>query len=185
LGKRSDYERKPRDFYPTPLAAVQPLIAHLPRSFNFAEPCAGDGRLITHIESLHNSCSCTWASDIEPQGDNIDELDALELSETHVVDCDIIITNPPWERTKKSGFLLHSMIEHFSDLRPTWLLFDADWSYTLQSSTLIKRCQKIVTVGRVKWIEDSAGTGKDNAAWYLFDKSWKESYTKFYGRVTS
>lgn len=182
MGKRSDYERKPRDYYPTPLAAVQPLIAHLPRSFNFAEPCAGDGRLISHIESLHNSCSCIWASDIEPQGDDIDELDALELLETHVVDCDIIITNPPWERTKKSGYLLHAMIEHFSNLRPTWLLFDADWIHTQQSSELVNsRLCKIVSIGRVKWIEDSAGTGKDNCCWYLFDVK-KDAPTQFVGR---
>ena len=40
MGKRSDFERKPRDFYPTPFAAVEPLIQHLPQGFAFAEPCA-------------------------------------------------------------------------------------------------------------------------------------------------
>jgi len=183
LGKRSDYERKPRDYYPTPLAAVKPLIPHLPASFTFCEPCAGDARLIDHIEELHEDASCLTAFDIEPQAGDVDELDALELAEEHVRGCDYIITNPPWERSKKSGYLLHAMIEHFSNLRPTWLLFDADWSYTLQSSKLITRCESIVSVGRVKWIEDSAGTGKDNAAWYLFNKNWSVGYSKFYGRV--
>ena len=182
MGKRSDYERKPRDYYPTPLAAVQPLIAHLPQSFGFAEPCAGDGRLVTHIESLHNSCSCVYASDIEPQGDDIEELDALELAEEHLTGCDVIITNPPWERTKKSGYLLHAMIEHFSNLRPTWLLFDADWIHTQQSSDLVKsRLCKIVSIGRVKWIEDSSGTGNDNCCWYLFDAK-KTGPVEFCGR---
>jgi hypothetical protein len=182
LGKRSDYERKPRDYYPTPLAAVQPLITHLPESFCFAEPCAGDGRLINHIESLHNSCSCAWASDIEPQGDDIEQLDALELDNQHLAACDVIITNPPWERSKKSGFLLHTMIEHFSNLRPTWLLFDADWIHTQQSSDLVRtRLRKVVSIGRVKWIEDSAGTGKDNCMWYLFDVN-KNTPTEFIGR---
>ena len=182
MGKRSDYERKPRDYYPTPLAAVQPLIAHLPQSFSFAEPCAGDGRLITHIENLHNSCSCVFASDIEPQSADIEEFDALDITEEQLAGCDIIITNPPWERTKKSGYLLHAMIEHFSDLRPTWLLFDADWIHTQQSSELVKsRLCKIVSIGRVKWIEDSAGTGKDNCCWYLFD-SKKDEPTQFIGR---
>lgn len=183
MGKRSDYERKPRDYYPTPLAAVKPLIPHLPQSFSFVEPCAGDGRLINHIEQLHNSCDCIYAYDIEPQAEDVDELDALDLNEHDVTGADLIITNPPWERSKKSGYLLHAMIERFSDLRPTWLLFDADWSYTLQSSKLITRCESIVSVGRVKWIEDSAGTGKDNAAWYLFNKNWSGGYSKFYGRV--
>jgi hypothetical protein len=182
LGKRSDYERKPRDFYPTPLAAVKPLIPHLPESFTFCEPCAGDARLIYHIETLHADASCITAYDIEPQADDVEELDALDLDETHVEHCDFIITNPPWERSKKSGYLLHAMIERFSDLRPTWLLFDADWMHTEQSADLVKdRLVKIVSIGRVKWIEDSAGTGKDNCCWYLFDKP-NQSGTEFHGR---
>jgi hypothetical protein len=38
-----------------------------------------------------------------------------------------------------------------------------------------------VAIGRVKWIEDSKFTGKDNACWYLFDKN-EMSGTQFYGR---
>jgi hypothetical protein len=30
-------------------------------------------------------------------------------------------------------------------------------------------------VGRVRWIPDSKHDGKDNAAWYLFDQSWKSA----------
>jgi len=33
MGKRSDFERVERDFYPTPLDAVKPLIPHLPDEF--------------------------------------------------------------------------------------------------------------------------------------------------------
>lgn len=183
LGKRSDYERKPRDYYPTPLAAVKPLIPHLPQSFSFCEPCAGDGRLINHIETLHNSCDCIYAFDIEPQAGDIEELDALDITEQHIAGSDLIITNPPWERSKKSGYLLHTMIEHFSNLRPTWLLFDADWMHTEQSAELVKsRLVQIVSIGRVKWIEDSAGTGKDNCCWYLFDKT-NHGETEFHGRT--
>lgn len=181
MGKRSDFERKPRDYYPTPQAAVTPLVPHLPKSFVFAEPCAGDGRLIEHLEKLTDS-ACSWASDIEPQTVDIEELDALELAEEHLVGTDLIITNPPWIRTPKSGFLLHRMITHFSDLRPTWLLFDADWPHTVQSAELVKtRLSKIVSIGRVKWIEDSDGTGKDNCAWYLFEKT-NGGRTEFVGR---
>jgi len=40
MGKRSDFERVERDFYPTPEAAVLPLLPHLPDSyFTFIEPC--------------------------------------------------------------------------------------------------------------------------------------------------
>ena len=30
-------------------------------------------------------------------------------------------------------------------------------------------CSDIVAIGRVKWIEGSKHTGKDNACWYMFD----------------
>lgn len=179
MGKRSDYVRKPRDYYPTPLAAVTALVPHLPSTFTYAEPCAGDGRLIKHISSLLPDSECAFASDIElrESEEDIEELDAFDLSEEHLQHSDYIITNPPWDRK-----ILHPMIEHFSTLRPTWLLFDADWVHTIQSSELVKkRLCKIVSIGRVKWIEDSAGSGKDNAAWYLFDLN-KTTSTEFYGR---
>lgn len=184
MGKRSDYERKPRDFYQTPVAAVRPLLPFLPKTLLFIEPCAGDGRLIDHIETAHENAECVAAYDIEPQRDDIEELDALDLTGAEVPNGSLIITNPPWIRTKQSGFLLHAMIEHFSDLAPTWLLFDADWIHTIQSSELVKtRLQKIVSIGRVKWIEDSAGTGKDNCCWYYFVHSLQKiGPTEFYGR---
>lgn len=179
MGKRSDYVRKPRDYYPTPLAAVVPIIPHLPSSFTFAEPCAGDGRLIKHIHALAPGSECSFASDIEPRenDEDIEEYDAFDITEAQLAHTDIIITNPPWERK-----ILHPLIEQFSDLRPTWLLFDADWIHTIQSSSLVtSRLCKIVSIGRVKWIEDSAGSGKDNACWYLFDAK-KAGPTEFHGR---
>jgi len=38
-----------------------------------------------------------------------------------------------------------------------------------------------VAIGRVKWIEDSDGAGKDNACWYFFDASFTGP-TTFVGR---
>ena len=172
MGKRSDFERKPRDFYPTPFAAVEPLISHLPRKFRFSEPCAGDGQLCRHLEYFGGLCM--WASDIEPQLAGIAKNDFTEIREWHCIDSDFIITNPPWDRS-----VLHPMIDHFSLLRPTWLLFDADWPHTKQSSDYMKKCSKIVSVGRIKWFGNM--TGKDNCAWYLFEN--KEMETKFYGRT--
>jgi hypothetical protein len=42
--------------------------------------------------------------------------------------------------------------------------------------------KKIVSIGRVKWIEDSKSVGKDNCCWYLFDRVGSDK-TKFYGRM--
>lgn len=169
MGKRSSFERRERDFYPTPAEAVEPLLPHLPEGFTFAEPCAGDGALIDHLPGL-----CVWASDIEPRSGGIKEWDALTIPKPNA---DFIITNPPWDRK-----LLHPMITHFSSLAPTWLLFDADWPHTKQSAPFMPFLRKIVSVGRVKWIPDSKMTGKDNCAWYLFDNSGRHE-TVFVGRT--
>jgi hypothetical protein len=175
MGKRSDFERIERDFYPTPYEAVLPLIDHLPQKpFSFIEPCAGDGRLVKHIQS-HGGI-CTWASDIEPQADFVVKADALEVNYDEVGQ--YIITNPPWNRK-----ILHPMIEHFSNLAPTWLLFDADWMHTKQSTQYLTKLKKVVSIGRVKWIEGSSSVGKDNCCWYLFHDTKMVKPIEFWGRI--
>jgi len=171
MGKRSDFERKPRDFYPTPMEAVKPLLEHLPKDFTFAEPCAGNGALIEHLETKG---ICMWASDIEPQADGIHKNDYSDVGFDELIESEYVITNPPWDRK-----ILHPMIEYFSPKIKTWLLFDADWMHTKQSVPYMAMCIKIVSVGRIKWFGNM--TGKDNCAWYLFDK--KVNNTIFYGRT--
>ncbi len=56
MGKRSNFERREADFYPTPRAAVVPLIPYLRGIRSFAEPCAGDGALVRHLESFGLRC---------------------------------------------------------------------------------------------------------------------------------
>ncbi len=163
MGKRSNFERVERDFYPTPFEAVKPLLEHLTLSEGFVEPCAGNGDLINHLEGAGHIC--TYSSDITPQSFLTTVHSYEYLTDRMCAGADYIITNPPWDRK-----ILHHMIDHFRGLRPTWLLFDADWMHTKQSSEYMKYCRKIVSVGRVKWIPDSKMTGKDNCAWYLFDK---------------
>lgn len=176
MGKRSDFQRNARDFYRTPRLAVLPLLDHLPDEFTYWEPCAGDGALKDIIPG------CRMASDIEPMRSDIRRFDALSsFAAIGTVDVDFIITNPPWSRDKKSGYILHRMIAHFSALRPTWLLFDADWVHTKQSTPFMPWLRKIVSVGRVKWIPDSKMTGKDNCAWHLFDQH-TSGPTEFVGR---
>ena len=167
----------PRDFYPTPMAAVLPLLPHLEYGSMFLEPCAGDGALVDHLESA--GMSCLVASDIQPMRKDVIFRDAIGIyGALDDNSADYIITNPPWDRK-----ILHPMIEHFSAMRPTWLLFDADWMHTKQSAPFMAYLRKIVSAGRVKWISDSKMTGKDNCAWYLFDQNVTAGGTTFYGRT--
>lgn len=127
MGKRSSFDRVPRDFYPTPREAVVPLLRHLDRDTRFCEPCAGNGALIDHLTAAGHRCASAW--DIEPQRDDIAQHDA-RLRLIGNIDC--FITNPPWDR-----LILHELIVHLSDQHPTWLLFDADWIHTRWRSTTI------------------------------------------------
>jgi hypothetical protein len=168
MGKRSNFERRPADFYPTPRAAVVPLIPYLRASNvrSFAEPCAGEGDLVRHLEGF--GLHCAYSGDIS-RGQ-----DALEIDHYGAVDC--IITNPPYTRD-----LLHRLIEHFQRIAPTWLLLTADWVSTLQAVPYLSRCSDMVTIGRVKWFEHSKYTSKDNFAWYRFDARHKGA-TATHGR---
>ena len=154
MGKRSNFTRREADFYQTPRAAVVPLIPHLRGIRSFAEPCAGDGALVRHLESF--SLRCVYAGDIS-RGQ-----DALALD--HYGAADAIITNPPYTRE-----LMHRLIAHFQAIAPTWLLIDFDWSATKQAAEYLSYCSDIVVLARLKWFEGSKDSGKDNHAWYRFD----------------
>ena len=161
MGKRSDFERRPRDAYATPYEAVVPLLVHLRPGTRFDEPCCGEGDLIRHLE--RHGHQCLGYGDKFPTIPGEDPLDALE---TESCDADCFITNPPWDRK-----VLHPLIERLSSIAPTWLLFDADWLHTKQAAPFLPWLHKVVSVGRVKWIPDSKMTGKDNCCWYLFDQT--------------
>jgi hypothetical protein len=155
MGKRSSgFERIPRDFYPTPYAAVPPLIPHLRGVQLFAEPCAGNGALVHHLES--HGLRCVY------QGDIATGQDALVLEQYG--NADTIITNPPYQRP-----LMHALIEHFARILPAWLLLETDWAYTKQAAPFMPTCTDIVSIGRLRWIKGTKMTGKQNFAWYRFD----------------
>ena len=133
---------------------MPPLIPHLRGMRTFAEPCCGDGALVRHLESF--GLRCVYAGDIATGQD------ALALD--HYGAADAIITNPPYTRE-----LMHRLIAHFQRIAPTWLLIDYDWSATKQAAPFMPHCSDIVILPRLKWIEGSKDTGKDNHAWYRFD----------------
>ncbi len=164
------FKRRKQDAYDTPREAVMPLVPHLPRDALYAEPCAGKGLL---IEALNGFAACCWASDIDPRSEAVARRDAFNWRANKRLD--LIITNPPWTRQ-----ILHPMIDHFRKMRPTWLLFDADWMHTKQAIPYLVYCHKIVSVGRVSWMQNGT-SGLDNCAWYFFDRAPAE--TMFIGRA--
>ena len=154
MGKRSTFERVASDFYPTPFAAVPPLIPHLRGVRTFAEPCAGDGALIHHLESFRLRCVY--------QGDISTGQDALALDS--YLEADAISTNPPYARP-----LMHALIAHFQKIAPTWLLLEMDWAATRQAEPFLTSCSDIVVVGRLRLFEGTIHSGKENFAWFRFE----------------
>jgi len=171
MGKRSDFARVERDYYPTPREAVAPLVPHL-MGEEYVEPCAGDGSLIGWLNTF--GFKCKYASDIEPRAEGIEQRNALGGGwMSH-----LYITNPPWDRK-----ILHPLIETLTHHGGrAWLLFDADWVHTRQAIPYLPRLRKIVSVGRVKWIPGSKMTGKDNCAWHYFTQPSGEPPI-FHGRA--
>lgn len=156
MSKRApQFERRERDYYPTPYEAVKPLIPHLRGVTRFAEPCAGEGHLVGHLQ--RHGLICAYEGDISYG------YDALTHRFEDDAVFDAVISNFPWRRD-----LLHALIERCMAICPTWIIMDADWLHTRQAAPFIDQCSHVVSVGRVKWIEDSKHTGKDNVCWLRF-----------------
>ena len=173
MTKRADgkFNRQNDDYYPTPEMAVRPLLPHLAENTRFYEPCAGDGSLSEIL--VLNGHVCIGMSDIQPKSPNVIRLNALRVEPKS--DVDRFITNPPWERS-----VMHALMDYLSRLAPSWFLIESDWLFTKQAKPLWPRIQKIVAVGRVRWIPGSASDGFDNCCWVLVRDHITE--TTFVGR---
>ena len=164
MGKRSNYKRRDLDAYATPASAIWPLLPFLGARVWFNEPCSGDGALVEHLKVAGHRC--VSSSDI-CRGQ-----DALDIKRTRA---EVFITNPPWDWA-----VLDPLITHLSDMRPTFLLLNADLMHNKRMAGHMRRCEKVVSIGRVRWIEGSKNTGMENCCWYLFKD--REVETVFYGR---
>jgi hypothetical protein len=170
MGRRSDFKRRPHDAYFTiDPRAVRTLLPYLVADgvTKFAEPCCGRGDMVDALKD--HGYQCTLMNDLTWFG-----IDALEL--TDFGDPDAIITNPPWTRA-----LMHPLIDHFQKHHPTWLLFDSDWAYNVHAQPFLEHCSDIVAIGRLRWMEESQQTGKDNCSWYRFDINHNGG-PRFHGR---
>jgi len=162
MGKRSDFARRNRDAYATPPEAIPPLLPYIKRVRTFAEPCAGNGDLVRHLESHGKQCVSS--------GDIAKGHDALTWTVADCCRAQIIITNPPYsDGITRSTKLFQALLLHFLTLgRPVWLLCPHDWSANLWFAKYQPWCTDIVPIGRLVWIPGTEMNGKDNVSWYRF-----------------
>lgn len=178
MGKRSDFEKIPKDkYYTWDARAYTPMRAIFRKIGTFIEPCAGGGDMIAHLEQIRPRC--VYACDIEPtDGETtpIVKLSYDRIKPAVLKQADYIITNPPWTRS-----VMHPFIEWcIASGLPAWLLIDTNWASSKQARPLLAYCSDIVPTPRLKWIPDSKDSAKDDTAWYRFqgvpcDTIWRNS----------
>lgn len=178
MGKRSTFEKKPKDFYPTTDPnAIPPKFIEFVRGKRYAEPCCGAGDL---VDLLADVAVCKWESDIEYRGAG-KLWDAMCLSKHELEKADLIITNPPYTKS-----VLLGLIDHFITLKPTWLLLPADLMHNKYFGPYMEKCTRVVSVGRLCWFpkEGKKINSTENYCWYFWPKGAKGGEgTKFYGRI--
>jgi hypothetical protein len=162
--RQSRFARQPRDLYrTTDPRAVAALLPHLPPRSRFVEPCAGAGDLVRQLEAAGHKC--LDAFDIEPLVPEVRQLDALQWEVRPFV-YDRVITNPPYRWD-----LLSAMIPHFCDQATvSWLLLESTFMFNARSAPLLRRCRQIVTVGRMKWFEETAHSSTKDYCWFQFGR---------------
>ena len=63
---------------------------------------------------------------------------------------------------------MHAPVGRFTRVLPSWLLLESDGSCTGQAAPFMPCCSDIVSIGRLRWIEGTTMTGKQDRAANLF-----------------
>lgn len=174
MGKRSNFEKNPRDYYRTfdPKAgiALEPFVD--PKA-KYIEPFAGAGDLIQQLKFA----DCVLAYDIEPQACMVEQADAFEIGAEDLIDVDLLITNPPWSKD-----IFHKALDHFVPLIDCWFLMSSGWKQNKGSAEYVNKwLTDIVPIGRMKWIEGSPHSSVDDCEWLKFSY-WKKDAARFHPR---
>ena len=177
MSKRSSFKKVPKDFYATiDPNAIPPKLSEFVRGKSYASPCYGNCDL---EDLLMDVAVCRWRSDIRNTVRSSKVWDAMCLSKNELERCDLIITNPPYSRD-----VLLPMIDHFISLKPTWLLLPADMMHNLYFGDYMRKCSKVISVGRICWFpkEGKRVASTDNYMWAYWEQEADEAETIFYGR---
>ena len=175
MGKRSDFERIERDFYPTiDPSAIEPVKQFLTGK-SYYEPCCGEGHLIDLLSPFAN---CIGSSDLEKDALTLKLSDLIEEDETgqikHHQYSALFVTNPPYKWKD-----LEPLLSYLPTIFPTMLLLPSDVMHNKRMGKFMKQCRCVWSVGRLYW-QGNKIRGKDNYAWFLFTD--QQERTRFIGR---
>lgn len=163
----NNYERQPRDYYPTPREPIDALFSALPLNYfnkQICDPCMGDGSLLKVIKEH----GYTIFGDDIVHSPNYDFL--IGAFPDGWYNCDII-TNPPYGLQGKLAlqFVQRALVMTYYNGKVAMLLpVDYDSGKTRQPIfTHIAFAYKIVLLNRIKWFNNQAGS--ENHAWYVWE----------------
>jgi hypothetical protein len=169
----SEYARKERDDYPTPVWVTEIVIPHL-KSLNITsiwEPAAGEGGMAAALARAGFTVTETDLSS------GVNFLDDRAWSQAGSR-CDAVVTNPPYGL---QGKLAERFIERALELmRPSQgavaMLLKVDFDSGLTRRRFFTDCPawmtKLVLLKRIEWFKSLNGnTPSDNHAWYIW--SWR------------
>ena len=169
----SGYARKERDLYETPEWVTAALIPHLPRQIGWVlEPACGSGKMVRALERALPTGAPVIGTDIEP-GPCFTRADFL--LERGSVECDAIVTNPPYELAQQ--FCEHALRLTEANRRIVAMLLRTDFDHAKSRTHLFRDCpafaKKLVLMKRICWFVEADGKPKAspsfNHAWYIWD----------------
>ncbi len=120
---------------------------------------------------------CQWRSDIRETVSSSKVMNALSLTKEQLEGVDLIVTNPPFTRT-----VLMPMLDHFITLKPTWLLLPSDLMHNVYFGDAMRRCSKVVSVGRLRWFKETKSLSMESYCWYFWPQYSIQQETVFKGR---
>lgn len=163
------YERKPLDFYPTPLWVVERLIerAGFDKGCTIWEPAAGNGAI---SEPLMRRGFQVYASDINPQGERIYKMDFVKDILVEPYNFHALVTNPPYGEAAVQFIKRGLALIDFGQIDRMLLLLPAEFDFAKGRTKLFGEnryfCRKAVLTARIKWFPEGAMTPTKHHAWF-------------------
>lgn len=117
----------------------------------FYEPSVSSGSLVDMC--CEHGGICVGGSDIQPLGvwDSPENYkDGLSLTEEDLNGAEIILTNPVY----KKEWLL-PLLDHWTSLRPTWLLLPLNMCSNKYFAPYMKKCSNMINCGRLYFFENT------------------------------
>lgn len=158
------YERRAHDDYQTPGWVTDLLLDAVTLRGKVWECAASDGRM---VQRLRMRGYAVRATDIRPLEGNDYVADFLHRHEMYG-GTETIATNPPYSQAE-------SFVRHAFNLTDgcngiVAMLLRHDWDTAGGRRDLSEMLTlKIVITKRIRWVEDSTGSPRENHAWYVWD----------------